>query len=150
VLSVRWAQGGRLLLVNARPRVEGCCELSSAGETMAQAMRRPAPPLRTAFELLILDASTLETLSAHDGHHAFTTADAPFIVHADAWANSDIVASGGEDACVHVWHRSHGHQVARLEAHTQAVNAVAWSQTLRLMISASDDHTVVVWSCRAA
>jgi hypothetical protein len=145
VLSVRWAQGGRLLLVNARPRVE------AGGGTRAQGgPRQPAPPLRTVLELLVLDGRTLETLSVVGGHRAFTAAEAPFILHADAWADSDIVASGGEDACVHVWHRPHGRQLARLEAHTCAVNAVTWSSSLRLMVSASDDHTAVVWSCGGA
>mmetsp|Transcript_26766 Transcript_26766/g.76415 ORF Transcript_26766/g.76415 Transcript_26766/m.76415 type:complete len:584 (-) Transcript_26766:284-2035(-) len=145
VLSARWAQSGRLLLVNARPRVE-----AGGGSRAQGGLRQPAPMLRMGLELLVLDGLTLDTLSVVGGHRAFTAAQAPFILHADAWADADIVASGGEDACVHVWHRPQGHQLARLRAHTCAVNAVTWSSSLRLMVSASDDHTAVVWACGGA
>jgi WD40 repeat protein len=106
--------------------------------------------LSTAIELLILDPETLTTLGTHGGHYAFTPSEAPFILHADAWAGNDLVASGGEDHCVHVWHRRHGRHLQRLEGHTQAVNAVSWSPAHRMLASASDDHTVILWcpSCR--
>lgn len=152
VLSVRWAQGGRLLLANTRPRRGQSSQfpVSLPGETIREALRRPAPPLGTAIELIVLDAETLDTLSIHGGHHAFTTAEAPFIVSADAWADCDIVASGGEDRCVHVWHRRHGRQLQRLEGHTDPVNAVSWCQAHRLLASASDDRTVILWGCGAS
>lgn len=150
VLIVRWAAGGRLLLANTRPRVGGASPASSGtpggGETVMEALRRPAPPLGTAIELVVLDAHTLETLSVHGGHYAFTTAEAPFIVHADAWADADIVASGGEDRCVHVWHRRHGRQLQLLEGHSQPVNAVSWCETHGLLASASDDRSVILWA----
>lgn len=144
-LSVSWARGadGRdLLLVNTRPRVGGVPALL-AGEA-------PAPALGTAIELMVLDAATLTTLTIHGGHHAFTTADAPFILHAEAWADGDLVASGGEDCCVHVWHRRHGRQLQRLEGHTQAVNKVSWCVSRGLLASASDDHSVLLWGCSGA
>jgi len=122
------------LLVNTRPRIGACAQPSQA-----------APPLSTAIELLVLDPGTLTTLSVHGGHYAFTPSEAPFILHTDAWANNDIVASGGEDHCVHIWHRRHRRQLQRLEGHSQAVNAVSWSATRRLLASASDDHTVILW-----
>jgi len=140
VLSVRWSRDGRLLLVNTRPRIGGCSQACS---------QVPAPPLSTAIELMVLDAATLTTLSIHGGHYAFTTAEAPFILHTDSWADSDILASGGEDRCVHVWHRRHRRQLQRLEGHREAVNAVSWSTALRLLASASDDHTVILWACGA-
>lgn len=146
VLSARWAQCGRLLMVNARARVESGFALPQRGETVMQALQRPAPPLRTNIELLVLDATTLDTLSTLSGHHAFTSAEAPFIVHADAWADAEFVASGAEDACVHIWHRSHGRKLQCLQAHSMAINAVTWSHKHRLLVSASDDHTAIVWS----
>jgi len=147
LLSVRWALSGKLLLANTRPRISGDAPVPGPGETVYEALRRPAPPLGTSIELVILDVATLETLNVLGGHHAFTTAEAPFILHADAWADADIVASGGEDRCVHVWHRRHGRQLQRLEGHTQAVNAVSWSRAHRVLASASDDRTVIIWSC---
>lgn len=138
VLSVRWAPDGGLLLVNTRPRIGDCAQPAQA-----------APPLSTAIELLVLDPESLATLSVHGGHFAFTPSEAPFILHMDAWANNDIVASGGEDHCVHVWHRRHRRQLQRLEGHSQAVNAVSWSPSRRLLASASDDHRVILWACGA-
>jgi len=139
VLSIRWSPDGSLLLLNTRPRIGPCLQAPQV-----------APPLSTAIELMILDPATLSTLSIHGGHYAFTPSEAPFILHTDAWANNDIVASGGEDHCVHVWHRRHKRQLQRLEGHSQAVNAVSWSPTHRLLASASDDHVVILWACGSA
>jgi len=140
VLSIRWTPDGSLLLANTRPRLGS----QPPGH-------RAAPALSTVIELLVLDPDTLTTLSTHGGHYAFTPSEAPFILHADAWASNDLVASGGEDHCVHVWHRRHGRHLQRLEGHTQAVNAVSWSSAHRLLASASDDHTVILWcpGCRS-
>lgn len=143
VLSVCWSKNGRLLLLNTRPRVDvGRVQTPQSGLLEVQ----PAPPLSTWIELVVLDASTLEMLSVHGGHHAFTTAEAPFILHADSWADADLISSGGEDRCVHVWHRRHERRLKRLEGHNQVVNAVSWSPALRLLASASDDQTVILWA----
>jgi len=147
ILCVKWAEGaaGRsLLLINTRPRVNGPPEESLATQRFA-----PPPMIASAIELMVLDAATLTVLSTHGGHHAFTLADAPFVLWPDAWADTDIIASGGEDHCVHIWHRRHRRQLRRLEAHTAAVNVVAWCPTQRLLASASDDHTALLWSCKA-
>jgi len=136
VLSVRWAPDGGLLLANTRPRIGACTQPCQT-----------APALGTAIELMVLDPETFETLSIHGGHYAFTPSEAPFILYTEAWADNDLLASGGEDHCVHVWHRRHGRQLRRLEGHAQAVNAVSWSQVHSLLASASDDHTVILWAC---
>lgn len=133
ILSVRWTQDGSLLLLNTRPRIQG------------SDVRQQAPPLSTMIELLVVDPETLDTVGLFGGHFAFTTAEAPFILHTDAWADNDIIASGGEDWCVHIWHRRHNRQLQRLEGHKQAVNAVSWSQRHRMLASASDDYTVILW-----
>jgi len=134
ILSARWSTDGALLLLNTRPRIRG----SDASQA--------APPLSTVIELLLLDAETLDTVAIFGGHYAFTTAEAPFILHTDCWADDDILASGGEDWCVHIWHRRHKRQLQRLEGHKQAVNAVSWSQTHRMLASASDDYSVIIWA----
>jgi len=148
VISIRWTACGRFLLANTRPFVgttsaEGLRDLS-----LTELLQKPPLPLDTRVELLVLDALTMETLSQHTGHHAITNAEAPFILYTDAWASADFLSSGGEDCCVHVWHRSHGRQLRRLTGHTKAVNSVSWSNECRLLASASDDHTVILWRCR--
>lgn len=153
VLGLGWARGNGgqgLLLANTRPRLHLKAPPPAGDETLFQLHRRPAPPLGTAIELVVLDAATLETLSIHGGHHAFTTAEAPFVLYAEAWAKGDVVASGGEDSCVHVWHRCQGRQLKRLDGHTQVVNAVGWCEEQRLLASASDDQSVILWSCGRA
>jgi len=146
VLCVRWARQGELLLMNTRPRLMNSKVLPE-GETVLEALSRPAPPLATTIELIVLDALTLSLLSTHGGHYAFTTAEAPFILHVDSWADADLIASGGEDSCVHVWHRRHGRQLQRLEGHSKEVNAVSWCQAHSVLASASDDHAVILWGC---
>lgn len=145
LLSLCWARGGELLLVNTRPRVGSAAQLAAPSSG-----QQPAPQLSTAIQLLVLDACTLDVLSCHGGHHAFTTSEFPFILHAESWASADFLASGGEDHCVHVWHRRHQRQLQRLEGHSKEVNAVSWCEEQRLLASASDDHTVILWSTSAA
>merc|ERR1719161_1417409 len=96
ILSALWAKDGALILVNTRPHVS-TVEPPSSSETMEAVMRRPAPPLGTVIELLAIDSTTFDILGVYGGHHAFTTAEAPFILHVEAWADADFVASGGED-----------------------------------------------------
>ena len=67
-----------------------------------------------------------------------------------------FVACGSDDACVHLWRRSHaGLPVASLRGHAGTVNMVAWRPPREptqppLLASVSDDHTVILWSsCEA-
>ena len=65
-----------------------------------------------------------------------------------------FVACGSDDACVHLWRRSHGGlPVASLRGHAGTVNMVAWRPPREptqppLLASVSDDHTVILWSSR--
>eukprot|EP00639_Heterosigma_akashiwo_P006698 CAMPEP_0194560206 /NCGR_PEP_ID=MMETSP0292-20121207/1470_1 /TAXON_ID=39354 /ORGANISM="Heterosigma akashiwo, Strain CCMP2393" /LENGTH=132 /DNA_ID=CAMNT_0039408321 /DNA_START=90 /DNA_END=485 /DNA_ORIENTATION=+ len=58
-----------------------------------------------------------------------------------------LVACGGEDAQIYIWHRQGGAPLAVLSGHAGTVNTVAWSSSCagRLFASASDDATVRVW-----
>jgi len=110
---------------------------------------RPAPDLSTSMELILVDVQSLETVAVFDGHFAFTTKESPFLIFTDEWADTDFVASGGEDHRVYVWHRRHRRLVRRLCGHTEPVNAVSWNGN-GLLASASDDHSVIVWAAGAA
>jgi len=106
---------------------------------------QPAPDLSTSMELLLVDSRTFDTVAVFDGHFAFTTKESPFLIFADEWADTDFLASGGEDQRVYVWHRRHKRLIRRLCGHSEPVNAVSWNGH-GLLASASDDHTIVIWS----
>merc|ERR1711933_167419 len=96
------------------------------------------------MELLLLDAYSLDTVGTFDGHFAFTTKESPFLIFTDEWADSDFLASGGEDHRVYIWHRRHRRLIRRLCGHTEPVNAVSWNGA-GFLASASDDHSIIIW-----
>lgn len=146
VLSAKWNAAGDFILLNTRPyATKGGGTTVSEGDTFEDLLVRPAPDLSTRMELLLLDAASMDVLSVFDGHFAFTTKESPFLIFTEEWANSDFVASGGEDHRVYVWHRRHRRLVRRLCGHTEPVNAVSWNGK-GLLASASDDHSVIIWT----
>ncbi|CAE8596132.1 unnamed protein product [Polarella glacialis] len=124
------------------------------------------------------EANSLDIIGLFDGHFAFTTKESPFLIFTDEpaawilrklqdaacanaclmhraldarllrWANSDFLASGGEDHRVYVWHRRHRRLIRRLCGHTEPVNAVSWNGN-GLLASASDDKQIIIWSTGA-
>eukprot|EP00930_Biecheleria_cincta_P040198 TRINITY_DN27561_c0_g1_i2.p1 TRINITY_DN27561_c0_g1~~TRINITY_DN27561_c0_g1_i2.p1 ORF type:complete len:737 (-),score=118.66 TRINITY_DN27561_c0_g1_i2:74-2284(-) len=110
---------------------------------------RPAPDLSTRMELLLVDAQSLSIVGVFDGHFAFTTKESPFLIFTDEWAETDFVASGGEDHRVYIWHRRHGRLIRRLCGHTEPVNSVSWNGH-GLLASASDDYSIIVWAARGS
>eukprot|EP00913_Durusdinium_trenchii_P034700 g32462.t1 len=66
-------------------------------ETFEDLLVRPAPDLSTRMELMLLDAQSLDVVSVFDGHYAFTTKAGPFLIFTEEWAQSDFLASGGEE-----------------------------------------------------
>eukprot|EP00325_Prymnesiales_sp_UTEX-LB-985_P018767 CAMPEP_0174757914 /NCGR_PEP_ID=MMETSP1094-20130205/107499_1 /TAXON_ID=156173 /ORGANISM="Chrysochromulina brevifilum, Strain UTEX LB 985" /LENGTH=556 /DNA_ID=CAMNT_0015963833 /DNA_START=42 /DNA_END=1712 /DNA_ORIENTATION=+ len=65
-------------------------------------------------------------------------------------SDESLVISGSEDSQVYVWHRYSEVLLHTLPGHSGSVNAVAWSPRGGMFASASDDHTVRVWSARPA
>lgn len=59
-----------------------------------------------------------------------------------------LVISGSEDSQVYIWNRYSEQLLETLPGHSGSVNAVAWSLSAGLLASASDDHTVRVWSAQ--
>jgi len=165
VLSAKWSSSGDLVLLNTRPyaqrdrqprsghsrsrRGSGRPPLSQPTPSFEDLLMQPAPDLSTSMELILLDVQSLETVAVFDGHFAFTTKESPFLIFTDEWADTDFLASGGEDHRVYVWHRRHRRLVRRLCGHTEPVNAVSWNGN-GLLASASDDHRVIVWAAGAA
>lgn len=152
VLSAKWSHSGEFIMLNTRPYAPSAARRQGAmapPETFEDLLVRPAPDLSTRMELMLLDAQSLDVVSVFDGHYAFTTKESPFLIFTEEWAQSDFLASGGEDHRVYVWHRRHGRLVRRLCGHTGPVNAVSWNGQ-GLLASASDDHSVIIWASAGA
>merc|ERR1719188_2566362 len=64
--------------------------------------------------------------------------------------HEEFVLSGSEDAQVYIWHRHYGSLLHVLPGHASTVNAICWAQgqdeSGPWLVSASDDHTLRVWS----
>lgn len=57
-----------------------------------------------------------------------------------------FVATGSENALVHIWHRETEKLLTSVEGHQATVNAVAWNpRNHHMLASASDDHKVIIW-----
>jgi WD40 repeat protein len=60
-----------------------------------------------------------------------------------------FVVSGSEDTSVYIWWRDSGDLVYRLDGHHATVSCVDWNpKDPFLFASASDDHSVILWSNR--
>jgi len=54
--------------------------------------------------------------------------------------SENVVMSGSEDSFIYIWNKEKGEILARLEGHTQGVNAVHWNPAdPYIFASASDD-----------
>eukprot|EP01103_Thecamoeba_quadrilineata_P019994 TRINITY_DN836_c0_g1_i1.p1 TRINITY_DN836_c0_g1~~TRINITY_DN836_c0_g1_i1.p1 ORF type:complete len:340 (-),score=40.02 TRINITY_DN836_c0_g1_i1:61-1080(-) len=61
--------------------------------------------------------------------------------------NQSFILSGSEDNMVYMWHRQHENLIQVLGGHSAAVNSVCWNpQNIFQFASASDDHTIRLWS----
>jgi WD40 repeat protein len=59
--------------------------------------------------------------------------------------NGARVAYSGDDAIVHVWDVSGWREIRRYEGHQAGINQIVYSQDSRLIVSCSDDGTIIVW-----
>jgi WD40 repeat protein len=65
----------------------------------------------------------------------------------------EFVVSGSEDAQVYIWHRHYGSLLEVLAGHSASITSVCWLNSCSYgcspttwLVSASDDHTLRVWS----
>lgn len=66
-----------------------------------------------------------------------------------AFGGDSLVATGSEDCKVFVYHRQTAEKLAELSGHVGSVNAVAFNPVdPRMMISASDDNTIIIWGTK--
>jgi len=60
--------------------------------------------------------------------------------------DGQILAVGGEDCCVRVWHVPTGRLIAVLQAHQKPVHCVTFADDGRTLVSGSRGHTIRVWN----
>eukprot|EP01137_Pigoraptor_chileana_P009996 Opistho-2@59041 len=125
------------LVVNVRPFIRNS---DVPGDSVT-------PLISEAIEVHVWDLATRTMVRQLSGHRAFTPADAPFIIWVGLGGeHDDIVVSGAEDGCGHMWHKHYGAYLGRLEGHQDVVNAAACNPAdPRMIITASDDFTLRVW-----
>ncbi|KAJ7360325.1 F-box/WD repeat-containing protein 5 [Desmophyllum pertusum] len=105
------------------------------------------PEISNDITLQVYSLSTYELVSVHVGHKAFTANNGCFFIFLNVADN--LVASGAEDHCAHVWDRHFGAKLATLKGHSSVVNCVAFNPVNQeMVVSASDDHTIRVWRSR--
>lgn len=60
--------------------------------------------------------------------------------------SESLIACGSDDSQVYVWHRHSGTLLQALPGHAGAINAVAWNTSSSMLATASDDHSIRVWT----
>lgn len=132
-----------------------------------------APPISQNIEIRVVDLTKLTWNKnvIFSGHSGFTTPSECFFIFLDA--GTDLVASGSEDKCVHIWDQKFGKPIAKLP-HEGVVNSVAFSPNFKVstlegeenednnkcdidvnierqfMVTASDDKTLKIWRSKSA
>lgn len=59
--------------------------------------------------------------------------------------DGQLVASGGLDDVIKLWHLASGELIGTLSGHTKAINCLAFTPDGQMLVSGSDDHTIRVW-----
>lgn len=117
-----------------------------AGNVVDDAAQFP-PEISNDITLQVYSLSTYKLVDVHSGHKAFTANNGCFFIFLNV--ADQLVASGAEDHCAHVWDRHFGAKLATLKGHTNVVNCVAFNPVNQeMVVSASDDHTIRVWKSR--
>jgi WD40 repeat protein len=57
-----------------------------------------------------------------------------------------LLATAGDDHCVHVWNLNDGRLVHKLEGHTDWVRSVDYSPDGRILVSAGNDRQIIFWN----
>lgn len=150
ILSLRLTPNEDALLVNVRPYANDDwkknleLDCSEFEQSVATAIKQECE-----VHMWSLMGGRIEMLGIYTGHRGFTPHDQPFVLFMETTEDSEYVASGSEDKCVHVWHKGHKRS-HRLAGHTDVVNAVSWQKRVPGMLaSGSDDGTVCVWGANA-
>ncbi|EME31227.1 transducin family protein / WD-40 repeat family protein [Galdieria sulphuraria] len=73
-----------------------------------------------------------------------------FVIRSTFGGQGEVfVVSGSEDTSVYIWFRDSGDLVYRLDGHHATVSCVDWNpKDPFLFASASDDHSIILWSNR--
>eukprot|EP00026_Physarum_polycephalum_P006202 Phypoly_transcript_06244.p1 GENE.Phypoly_transcript_06244~~Phypoly_transcript_06244.p1 ORF type:complete len:409 (+),score=52.93 Phypoly_transcript_06244:559-1785(+) len=104
--------------------------------------------LSTEFELHVWDLQNLTLVKSYVGHTAFSPSDNPFLCTPDMTKCPDLpyIATGSENANIYVFHKEHSTPIHVLQKHEKLVNSVDFHPNGELMVSASDDCTIHLWT----
>ncbi len=109
---------------------------ASAGQTDVMASPDSADPMDSLPDAPLFTLKGLQTSQ----HGRFV------IRSAFGGVGDTFVATGSENALVHIWHRETEKLLTSVEGHQATVNAVAWNpRNHHMLASASDDHKVIIW-----
>jgi WD40 repeat protein len=96
------------------------------------------PTVAARSALLSTAACCTSTQASLRGEHATVSAVA-------LSPDGSLLAAGGQDRTVHLWHTADGRQLDVLHGFADQVSAVAFSPTGSLLAAGSADHTIRLW-----
>ena len=139
VLGLAWSKNSRTFYTNTRVYVHSTERLTER------------PDLDNTLEIQAWNIADEcgSPFRRMKGAHGFTTKDCPFYLFLAESPCGEYIASGSEDCGVYLYHIRHGRLLRVLwNGHSDVVSMVSWKPNINgcLLASASDDHSVCLWS----
>lgn len=151
IIAAWEVSSGKLLYrLAGRTGAEGL-KLSADGTKMLFLARKDVPPDPAQCDIQVRDAATGALLHAtqfvlHGVSGRTSAGDFRYLAYAFSPDGSEALIGGEENGSAYLISTSSGALVRRFVGHLGAVNSVAFSADGAMVLTASDDHTVRLWS----
>jgi WD40 repeat protein len=137
---------------------EALLKLSTSSRALAFGQLRKGPTILASGgddgTVRLWDPATSRTINTLSGHRGpvRSLAFAQLPISQLIWSRGrGLLASGGDDGTVRLWHLATGKEISTLSRHSEPVRALAFGQLTELsfiLASGSDDGVVRLWELR--